>query len=156
LISKSKFQILKEHDGKSLNTKKLIIYFWKDGWKITYQVFPYVLLGVGFGAIIHGFVPASLIENLLASNSVWSVPLAVIFGVPFYAGSVSVIPIMEALVNKGVPIGTALAFMTSIVTVSVPQLLILKKVMKWQLLAIFISITVIGIIIMGYTLNFLF
>jgi uncharacterized membrane protein YraQ (UPF0718 family) len=153
---RSKLQVIEEHGGKKLTFKQEIIHWWKDGWQITKQVFPYVVLGVGAGALIHGFVPASLIENYLAQKTWWSIPVAVLFGIPFYAGSVSVIPIMEALIGKGVPIGTALAFMTSIVTLSVPQLLILKKVMKWQLLAIFISITTIGIIIMGYALNILF
>lgn len=153
---RSKKQVIKEHGGKELKFKELITYWWNDGWRITKKVFPYVLLGVGAGALIHGFVPASLIENYLSQKSLWSIPVAVIFGIPFYAGSVSVIPIMEALVGKGVPIGTALAFMTSVVTLSIPQLLILKKVMKWQLLAIFISITTLGIIIMGYALNLFF
>ena len=150
---KSKLQVLEEHDGKPLKFKGLIKYWWQDGWIITKQVFPYVLLGVGIGALIHGFVPVSFVENYLAIKSWWAIPLAVLFGAPLYANSVSVIAVMEALVEKGVPLGTALAFMTSIVTISVPQLLILKKVMKWQLLAIFLSITITGIVIMGYVLN---
>ncbi|MBD3204373.1 permease [Candidatus Woesearchaeota archaeon] len=149
---KSRKQVEEEH-GNSLNFKELTIYWWQDGWMITKQVFPYVLLGVGIGAVIHGFVPAGVIEKYLASRSWWAIPLAVIFGAPLYANSVSVVPVMEALVGKGTPLGTALAFMTSIVTISVPELLILKKVMKWQLLAVFLGITVLGIIIMGYILN---
>jgi len=116
-------------------------------------VFPYVVLGVGIGALIHGFVPASFVEHYLSSKAWWSVPVAVLIGAPLYANSVSVIPVMEALVGKGVPLGTALAFMTSIVTVSIPELMILRKVMKWQLLAIFLAITLTGIIIMGYVMN---
>lgn len=153
---KSKIQVMEEHKNNPPKFKELILLWWIDAWTITKQVFPYVLLGVSTGALIHGFVPAGLVEGYLAQKSWWSIPLAVVFGVPFYAGSVSVIPIMEALIGKGVPIGTALAFMTSTVTVSIPQLLILKKVMKWQLLAIFLGITIFGIIIMGYVLNFLF
>jgi len=80
-------------------------------------------------------------------------PLTVILGAPLYANSISVIPIMEALIGKGIPVGTALAFMTAIVTISIPEILILKKVMRWQLLAIFITITIIGIMILGYILN---
>jgi uncharacterized membrane protein YraQ (UPF0718 family) len=150
---KSKEQVEKEHGGNKLPIKELASYWWRDGWNITRQVFPYVILGVGLGAAIHGFVPASLAERYLSSKEWWAVPLAVLIGAPFYANSVSVIPVMEALVGKGVPLGTALAFMTSIVTVSIPELLILKKVMKWQLLAIFLSITLFGIVIMGYVLN---
>ena len=120
---------------------------------ITKTVFPYVVLGVSIGALIHGFVPASFVEKYLSTRDWWAVPLATLLGAPLYANSVSVIPVMEALVGKGVPLGTALAFMTAIVTVSIPESMILKKVMRWQLLAMFFSITIIGIMIMGYILN---
>jgi len=150
---KSKKQVEEENEGNALPLKSLISYWWIDGWHITKQVFPYVVLGVGIGALIHGFVPASLVERYLSSREWWSVPAAVVLGAPLYANSVSVIPIMEALVGKGVPLGTALAFMTAVVTVSIPELLILSKVMRWQLLAMFLTITIIGIMIMGYVLN---
>ena len=120
---------------------------------ITKNVFPYVILGVSIGALIHGFVPASLVEKYLSMKTWWTIPLATLLGSPLYANSVSVIPVMEALVGKGVPLGTALSFMTAIVTVSIPELMILKKVMRWQLLAIFLGITIIGIMIMGYLFN---
>lgn len=149
---KSRTQVELDNGGK-LPFKKLISYFWKDGFAITKKILPYVVLGVGVGAIIHGFVPSSLVEQYLSSDSWWTVPLAVILGVPLYANSVSVLPVMEALANKGAPLGTLLAFMTAIVTLSIPEALILKKVMHWQLLAIFFGITTIGIIIMGYLFN---
>lgn len=133
--------------------KQLAGYFWRDGMDITKKIFPYVALGVGVGAIIHGFVPTGLIERYLSTGSWWSVPMAVLLGAPLYANSVSVIPIMEAMAGKGVPLGTVLAFMTAIVTLSIPEALILKKVMRWPLLAIFFGITTIGIIIMGYLFN---
>lgn len=150
---KTRKQVEEEDNGDPISLKTLLLYWWKDGFEITKRVFPYVLLGVGLGALIHGFVPASLVESYLSSKEWWSVPAAVLLGAPLYANSVSVIPIMESLVGKGVPVGTTLAFMTGIVTLSIPELLILKKVMSWQLLAIFVGITVSGIIIMGYLLN---
>ena len=150
---KTRIQIEKEDGKDTPSIKELAAYWWQDGWTVVNQVFPYVVLGVGLGALIHGFVPASFVEQYLSSKEWWAVPIAVLLGAPLYANSISVIPIMQALVEKGVPIGTALAFMTSIVTVSIPELLILKKVMHWQLLAIFLSITLIGIVIMGYVLN---
>ena len=150
---KTRVQIEKENGGNELSVKELVAYWWQDGWTIVQQVFPYVVLGVGIGALIHGFVPASFAEQYLSSKEWWAVPIAVLLGAPLYANSMSVVPIMQALVEKGVPIGTALAFMTSIVTVSIPELLILRKVMHWQLLAIFLSITLVGIVIMGYVLN---
>ncbi len=149
---KSRAQAELDNGGK-LHFKQIVKYFWKDGMNITKQIFPYVVLGVGVGAIIHGFVPSSLIEHYLSAESWWTVPMAVMLGVPLYANSVSVLPIMEALVGKGAPIGTVLAFMTAIVTLSLPEALILKKVMRWQLLAIFFGITIVGIVIMGYLFN---
>lgn len=95
----------------------------------------------------------SLISYAVSGASWWSVPTAVLLGVPLYANSVSVIPIVEALINKGVPMGTALAFMSATVTLSIPEALILKKVLKWQLLALFFGITTIGIILMGFLFN---
>jgi len=122
---------------------------------ITKKIYPYIILGVTIGAIIHGFVPQSLISNTLSSQNIFIVPLAVILGIPLYANSVSVIPIIEALVNKGIPMGTALAFMTATVTLSIPEALMLKKILKWQLLLTFFGITTVGIIIIGYLFNFI-
>ena len=152
---KSRNQVEAENGGKKLSFRKLASYFWQDGMSITKKIFPYVVLGVGVGAIIHGFVPASLVEHYLSAKSWWTVPLAVLLGAPLYANSVTVIPIMEALVGKGAPLGTVLAFMTAIVTLSIPEALILKKVMRWQLLAAFFGITTIGITIMGYLFNWI-
>lgn len=150
---KSRSQIELDNGGSKLSFPQLISYFWKDGMKITKQIFPYIILGVGVGAIIHGFVPRSLVENYLSAESLWTVPLAVVLGVPLYANSVSVLPVMEAMTGKGAPIGTVLAFMTAVVALSLPEALILKKVMRWQLLAIFFGITIFGIILMGYLFN---
>src|SRR3989339_1201052 len=100
---KSRQQIEAENGGNSLTWKKLIKYFWKDGMVITKNVFPYVILGVSIGALIHGFVPASLVEKYLSMKTWWTIPLATLLGSPLYANSVSVIPVMEALVGKGVP-----------------------------------------------------
>ncbi len=150
---KSRVQVEQENGGTPLPLIELLKYFWTDGMNITKSVFPYVLLGVGIGALIHGFVPASLVAKYLSNKSWWAVPVATLLGAPLYANSVSVIPVMEALVQKGVPLGTALAFMTAIVTVSIPESMILKKVMKWQLLAAFFGITIIGIMIMGWIFN---
>ena len=152
---KSRNQVEAENGGSSLPFKQLVGYFWQDGINITKQVFPYVVLGVSIGALIHGFVPAGFVERYLSMKTWWTVPLATLLGAPLYANSVSVIPVMEALVGKGVPLGTALAFMTAIVTVSIPEGLILKKVMKWQLLGLFFGITFIGIMILGYLFNWI-
>ena len=150
---KSRKDVELDNGGNKLPIKKLLAYFWEDGFRITKSIFPYVVLGVGIGALIHGFVPAELIEKYLSFKTWWVVPVATLLGVPLYANSVSVIPVMEALVGKGIPIGTALAFMTATVTLSIPEALILKKAMRWQLLALFFGITIIGIMLIGYTFN---
>jgi uncharacterized protein len=152
---KSKTDLAAENGGQKIAIKTLIKYWWQDGFKITQSIFPYVVLGVGIGALIHGFVPATLIESYLAIKAWWVVPVATLLGVPLYANSVSIIPVIEALVNKGIPLGTALSFMTATVTLSIPEALILKKAMKWQLLAVFFGITTIGIILIGYLFNWL-
>jgi len=152
---KSRSDVEAENGGEKIKFKKLISYWWTDGFKITKSIFPYVLLGVGLGAIIHGFVPANFFEKYLSIKSWWTVPLATIIGVPLYANSVTVLPIVEVLINKGIPMGTALAFMTATVALSLPEALILKKAMKWQLLVAFFGITSIGIMLIGYLFNFL-
>jgi len=153
---KSRAQVESEHEGVSLSFGQKASFFWKEGMGITRQIFPYMVLGVGVGAFIHGFVPKNFVEQYFSAKTWWSIPLVTLLGAPFYANSVSVIPVMEAMVGKGVPLGTALTFMTSIVTISIPEALILKKVMKWELLALFFGITLIGIMLMGYILNAIF
>jgi len=120
---------------------------------ITKKIVLYVLVGVGLGALIHGFVPQGFFEKYLQKAGWFGVPLAVILAVPLYSNASGVIPIVESLVTKGVPLGTALALMMAIVGISLPEALILKKVVKWQLLAIFFGIVTIGIIIIGYLFN---
>jgi hypothetical protein len=142
------------------NTKqtltKLFKFWWNEGWQITKSLIPYILVGIGIGAVIHGFIPANFFEKYLSGSNLWSVPVATIIGVPFYANSVSVIPIIKALIDKGIPFGTAIAFMTATVTLSIPEALILKKVMKIPLLLSFFTITTVGIMLIGYLFNFLF
>jgi len=152
---KCRCDIEAENGGQKIKLKKLLGYWWIDGFKITKNIFPYVILGVGIGAIIHGFVPQTLIETYLNTKAWWAVPIATLSGIPLYANSVTIIPIIEAIINKGVPMGTALAFMTATVALSLPEALILKKAMKWQLLAIFFGITTVGIMLIGYLFNFI-
>lgn len=155
LTARKSFVKINSGKGSAPSPKELALFWWEDGFAITRKILPYLALGVGIGAFIHGFVPASFAEQYLSSKEWWAVPVAVLLGAPLYANSVGVIPIMQALIEKGVPIGTALAFMTSIVTVSLPELMILKKAMRWQLLAIFMGITLAGIVLMGYVMNML-
>jgi len=150
---KTQKEVVVKNDGQSVILSKRLKIWWKDGMSISKSIFPYVLIGVGLGALIHGFVPKDFIEAYLSIKDWWAVPLAVILGMPLYANSVSVIPIIEAMTSKGVPLGTSLAFMTATVTLSIPGLLILKKAMNWKLLSAFIVVTLIGIMIIGYFFN---
>jgi hypothetical protein len=133
--------------------KKLILKFWQEGFDLTKKITPYVLTGIALGAAIHGFVPAGFFEKYITADNLLAVPIAAIVAVPMYANAVGVIPIMQSLVEKGIPLGTAMAFMMAVVGLSLPEALILKKVMKFKLLFYFFGITTINIIIIGYLFN---
>jgi len=150
---KTRQDAIKENGGRKIILAKKLEIWNKDAGRITKEIFPYVVFGVALGALIHGFVPRNFVESNLSAADWWGVPLATILGLPLYANSVGVIPVVEALVQKGVPLGTALAFMTSTVTLSVPGLLILKKAMDWKLLSVFTLVSSIGIMIIGYFFN---
>jgi len=150
---KTRQDAINENGGRKVPLAKKIAIWRDDARHITKDLFPYVVFGVGIGAFIHGFIPKEFVENNLSAADWWGVPLATLLGLPLYANSVSVIPIVEALTGKGVPLGTALAFMTATVTLSIPGLLILKKAMDWKLLAAFVAATSIGIMIIGYFFN---
>lgn len=117
------------------------------------QVWLYVLFGVGIGASIHNWIPQSFIEKILGQNNLFSVLIATLIGIPIYADIFGTIPIAEALVAKGVGIGTVLAFMMGVTTLSLPSITMLSKVVKPKLLGIFIAIVAIGILIIGYSFN---
>lgn len=132
----------------------LIKIFWKEGFDITKKIALYVFLGIGVGALIHGYIPTGFFEKYITADNLLSVPIATISAVPMYANSIAVIPIMQSLVEKGIPLGTAMAFMLAVVGLSLPEALILKKVMKIKLLLIFFGIVTLNIIIIGYLFNF--
>lgn len=128
--------------------------FAKDQVKdIVHRVWPYILIGVGIGAGIHNWIPQSIIERILGQGNPFSVLIATFIGIPIYADIFGTIPIAEALVAKGVGIGTVISFMMGVTTLSLPSLIMLSKVVKPKLLATFIAIVTIGIIIVGYGLN---
>lgn len=130
--------------------------WWREAYQLTLKLLPYILIGVGIGATIHGYVPQDFFETTLHSGAWWTVPLAAVAAVPLYSNAVGVVPVLQALVLKGVPIGTAFAFMMATVGLSLPEALILKRVMSLKLLAIFFGTVTSGIILIGYLLNILF
>lgn len=117
------------------------------------KVFPYILIGVGIGAIIHNWIPESLIASVLGSNNPFGVILATLIGIPMYADIFGSIPIAEALLSKGAQLGTVLSFMMAVTTLSLPSMIMLRKAVKPKLLALFIAICAAGIIIIGYLFN---
>ncbi len=128
---------------------------WEQVCDIVKRVWYFVLIGIGIGAVIHGWVPDGALANIAGSDNPFAVIVAVIIGIPLYSNALGTIPIAEALINKGVGIGTALAFMMSVTALSLPEMIILKKVIKPKLIAIFVATTGIGIILVGYVFNLL-
>lgn len=117
------------------------------------KVFPYILIGVGIGALIHNWIPETMVETVLGSQNQWGVILATLVGVPMYADIFGTIPIAEALLGKGALLGAVLSFMMAVTTLSLPSLILLRKAVKPKLLGVFVAICVVGIILVGYGFN---
>ena len=140
-------------DSPSLSQKERLVYA-KDQVVETFKkVFPYIVIGVGIGAFIHNWIPQSFVEGILGIKNPFGVILATVIGTPLYADTFGTISIAEALLYKGAQLGTVLAFMLGVTTLSLPSLIMLKKAIKTKLLVLFIAICVVGIIIVGYLFN---
>ena len=140
-------------ESPDLTVRDRLVYA-KDQVVTTFKkVFPYILIGVGIGAVIHNWIPEAWVENVLGSRNPLGVVLATLVGVPMYADIFGTIPVAEALLGKGALLGTILSFMMAVTTLSLPSLIMLRKAVKPRLLATFIAICVIGIIIVGYGFN---
>jgi hypothetical protein len=126
---------------------------WGDTTEILYKVWIYVIVAIGIGAWIHGYVPQDFFVEYLGKGQWYSVPLATILGVPLYSNAAGIIPIISALFEKGVPLGTALAFMMAVTALSFPEFVILRRVLKPRLLVVFASVVSVGIILTGYIFN---
>lgn len=133
--------------------KERHIYSWDQVKTVFKKVWIYILIGVGIGALIHGYIPQTIIEAVLGDNNPFSVLIATVVGIPMYADIFGTLPIAEALVLKGVGIGTVLAFMMAVTALSLPSIILLRKVVKPKLLGLFIFIVTVGIIITGYLFN---
>ena len=128
-----------------------------DGWasvrSIVGKVWLFIVLGVGAGALIHGYVPQEFMAAIMGEDAWWSVPAAVLLGVPMYTNIVGVLPVAEALIGKGAAIGTVMAFMMSVIALSAPEMIILRKVLKPRLIAVFAGIVASGIVVVGFVFN---
>ncbi len=140
-------------EDNKMTRKERLTYSFTQVRVIIHKVWLYILIGVGIGAIIHGFIPQALIETVLGANNPFSVIIATLVGIPMYADIFGSLPIAEALVQKGVGIGTVLAFMMAVTALSLPSIIMLKKVVKTKLLLTFVGIVTVGIILMGYVFN---
>ncbi|HMA95727.1 MAG TPA: permease, partial [Polyangiaceae bacterium] len=119
------------------------------------KVWLYVLLGIAVGAGIHGYVPQDFMASIMGKGAWWSVPLAVLLGIPMYSNAAGIIPIVQALLGKGAALGTVLAFMMAVIGLSLPEMVILRKVLKLPLIATFAAVVGTGILVVGYLFNFL-
>ncbi|HJC31053.1 MAG TPA: permease, partial [Candidatus Anaerobutyricum faecale] len=140
-------------ESPDLTIRERLIYAKEQMLDTFKKVFPYILVGVGIGALIHNWIPESWVETILGSNNPFGVILATIVGIPMYADIFGTIPVAEALLSKGAQLGTVLSFMMAVTTLSLPSLIMLRKAVKPKLLALFIGVCAIGIIIVGYLFN---
>lgn len=127
----------------------------RDATQIVRGVLVYILIGIGIGAFMHGFVPEGFFEEYLSKDNWLAVPLSVVLAVPIYANAAGIVPIIEVFVAKGIPIGTAIAFMMGVVGLSLPEATLLKKVMSWRLIGIFFGTVAFFIILSGYLFNYI-
>lgn len=124
--------------------------------EIVGRIWIYIIIGIAVGGVIHGYVPENFMAGLMGKSAWWSVPAAVLLGVPMYSNAAGIIPIVQALLEKGASLGTVLAFMMSVIGLSLPETIILRKVLKIQLIFVFISVVAAGIIVVGLVFNYLF
>ena len=124
-----------------------------DAWQIVRSVLLYVLIGIGIGAFMHGFIPEGFFEQYMSRDNWYAVPLSVVLAVPMYANAAGIVPVIEVFVAKGIPLGTAIAFMMAVVGLSLPEATLLKKVMTWRLISIFFATVTLFIILSGYLFN---
>ena len=140
---------------KKMSWKERIDFGLTESKEITLKVLPYLLFGIAIGGIIHGYAPSDLLIQIAGSTNIFAVPLAVLIGIPLYSNAAGMVPIVGVLIAKGLPLGTALAFMMSVIGLSLPEMIILRKVLKPKLLAIFALTLFISFTFLGFLFNFL-
>ena len=141
-------------DGQEPMTWRDLVGFGRDAVKdIVGKVWPYVLAGIAVGAGIHGYVPQDFMASIMGKEAWWAVPLAVLLGVPMYSNAAGIIPVVQALLGKGAALGTVLAFMMSVIGLSLPEMVILRKVLRAPLIATFAGVVALGILVVGYVFN---
>jgi hypothetical protein len=150
--------VLETRMGESVGDERLdwparFAYAWRAVKDIVGKVWPWVVAGIAVGAVIHGYVPERALAGIMGKDAWWSVPAAVLLGIPMYSNAAGIIPVVQALLEKGAALGTVLAFMMAVIALSLPETIILHKVLKWQLIAVFLGVVGVGIIFVGYLFN---
>ncbi len=148
-----KIKIEKQIKTKNMIWQERINFAYRETVDLIKTVFPWVVAGVALGAFIHGYAPENLLAGL--AGTWYAVPLAVLIGIPLYSNAAGILPVVNSLIAKGLPLGTALAFMMSVTALSLPEMIILRKVLKPKLLFIFIGVVALGILFTGYLFNFI-
>jgi uncharacterized membrane protein YraQ (UPF0718 family) len=142
-----------ESQEERLTWPSRIRFGWNSVREIVGKVWPYVLVGIAIGAAIHGWVPQDFMASIMGKAAWWSVPVAVLIGIPMYSNAAGIIPIVQALLEKGAALGTTLAFMMAVIGLSLPETIILRRVLKPRLIAVFIGVVGCGILLVGYLFN---
>jgi len=158
-LSVYKINIVQITQNENITVKEKIIELIKYAhcfaWDMIKSIYLYIFIGLAAGAVIHGYIPQEFLLKYLGKDNILAVPVAAVIGIPMYANHVGVIPIIQALLLKGVPVGTALVLLMSITAVSLPEMIMLKKVLSWKMIAIFTGYLLVSFIIVGYLLNFI-
>ena len=144
-----------EWEAEQISFRQRLPQILRNAWGIVKSVLIYVLIGIGIGALMHGYVPEGFFETYLSRDNLLAVPIAVVCAVPMYANAAGIVPVIEVFVAKGIPLGTAIAFMMAVVGLSLPEATLLKKVMTWRLIGIFFTTITLFIILLGYLFNFI-
>ncbi len=145
----------KEFIAEHQNFSKRLPVIWYEAVKIIKGILPYLLIGIAVGGLMHGYVPEGFFEKYMGRENWFAVPISTLLAVPMYSNASGILPVVQVLVAKGIPLGTAIAFMMGVVGLSLPEAMLLKKVMTWKLIAIFFGTVTVNIIISGYVFNFI-
>jgi hypothetical protein len=138
---------------QKMNWKQRMNFGMQESKSITLKVLPYLLIGIAIGGVIHGYAPQDLLIKIAGKDNPLAVPIAVLIGIPLYSNAAGMVPIVGVLIDKGLPVGTALAFMMAVIGLSLPEMIILRKVLKPKLIAIFVGIMFVSIVLVGYLFN---
>ena len=152
-----------ENETEGLKDQKQV-FSWEERVQIGFnnigeiigKVWTFLIIGIAIGAFFHGYIPENYLAGIMGKEAWWSVPIAVLIGVPLYSNAAGIIPVVQSLLSKGAALGTALAFMMAVIGLSLPEMIILRKVLKLRLIMVFVGVVTLGILTVGYVFNLVF